>query len=664
MTGALSVLFCLSLVTMILFYSQLQLAEEELGRVVTPYVQVVEDSTATLYQRGLAIWTKRQQQSSPGTSIRDDDTEADDGEKKQELVLQQQKLQALQAKEQEEQRIQQLQQQKKKLEDHVKLQQEGKGATPVLGRGGGNPNFAATAEAAAAACPHLEEVAYWHAPTQKDLDYANDFMKMGAARRAGAATNRAASASKSIEERMYEYHNVDEQYVTFEPDVGGWNNIRMQMELVLVFALVTGRTLVLPFDQPMYLLMEGKGKENVHSFDDYFPFDWIAKRMPVITMQQFLEREGKAGRLFRHNTTTTRPRGRFGSNDGGNMTTNVVFPKGHPEGSDPSVRLKPLVVYPPKNSSVHNCGVREQRWAVFEYLREIGACPKFKGFKEFVAIPRTPTYNYVEELRHNPSGSKEHRIAKAVKRRFNAFADVRAAQYYSRYWQKQKVIHFISKPELGFRLMDHFYSFVFMEDERLDHFVKRFVRDYVHYVQPLFCKAALIVHSLLTEAKGGGYSAFHVRRGDLQYKEVKIPTDVLLQNVGPFIKEGQLIYIATDVRNRSYFDPMKARFPQLRFLNDYTDLVGLKGINPNFLGMLDQIVCTRGDVFVGTWFSTFTGYITRMRGYLHHLDNSNFFGDMKHRDRMQSPEAMHFPYYMREWNESWWGIDDDDHVVE
>lgn len=30
------------------------------------------------------------------------------------------------------------------------------------------------------------------------------------------------------------------KYVTFEPDVGGWNNIRMQMELVLVFALVTG----------------------------------------------------------------------------------------------------------------------------------------------------------------------------------------------------------------------------------------------------------------------------------------------------------------------------------------------------------------------------------------------------------------------------------------
>ena len=31
--------------------------------------------------------------------------------------------------------------------------------------------------------------------------------------------------------------------------------------------------------------------------------------------------------------------------------------------------------------------------------------------------------------------------------------------------------------------------------------------------------------------------------------------------------------------------------------------------------MIESIVCSRAKVFAGTYFSTFTGYIHRMRGY-------------------------------------------------
>lgn len=84
--------------------------------------------------------------------------------------------------------------------------------------------------------------------------------------------------------------------------MGGWNNIRMQMELVLVFAYATGRTLVLPPDQPMYLLDKGKKHQKAHSFADFFPFDYINQRMKVISMEEFMQREAVTGQL--RNTTT------------------------------------------------------------------------------------------------------------------------------------------------------------------------------------------------------------------------------------------------------------------------------------------------------------------------------------------------------------------------
>ena len=44
------------------------------------------------------------------------------------------------------------------------------------------------------------------------------------------------------------------QYMTFESDHGGWNNIRMAMETCFAMAVAMGRTLVLPPEQGMYLL--------------------------------------------------------------------------------------------------------------------------------------------------------------------------------------------------------------------------------------------------------------------------------------------------------------------------------------------------------------------------------------------------------------------------
>lgn len=50
----------------------------------------------------------------------------------------------------------------------------------------------------------------------------------------------------------------------------------------------------------------------------------------------------------------------------------------------------------------------------------------------------------------------------------------------------------------------------------MDRFFKRFVRDYVHYMDLIFCKGALIINQLLKENNGKDFIAFHIRRGEFQ----------------------------------------------------------------------------------------------------------------------------------------------------
>ena len=80
------------------------------------------------------------------------------------------------------------------------------------------------------------------------------------------------------------------KYVTFEPDRGGWNNIRMSMETVLVFAYATNRIIVMPPKKAFYLV----GKEGSKSYDDFFHFNdpELKKHITIISMNEYLQTEG------------------------------------------------------------------------------------------------------------------------------------------------------------------------------------------------------------------------------------------------------------------------------------------------------------------------------------------------------------------------------------
>lgn len=81
----------------------------------------------------------------------------------------------------------------------------------------------------------------------------------------------------------------------------------------------------------------------------------------------------------------------------------------------------------------------------------------------------------------------------------------------------------------------------------------------------------------------------HIRRGEFQYQKVKIPAEEWYENTKEIWKPKELLYIATDERNKTFFDPI-AKHHELRFLDDYSELAGLKDLDPNWYGMIDIVV--------------------------------------------------------------------------
>ena len=78
----------------------------------------------------------------------------------------------------------------------------------------------------------------------------------------------------------------------------------------------------------------------------------------------------------------------------------------------------------------------------------------------------------------------------------------------------------------GWRIMAHFYGYMLFTNTSIYNHFKRFVRDFMHYNNQIYCAAGKIVLALQEESKkrgfsldngqGGGYAALHVRRGDFQ----------------------------------------------------------------------------------------------------------------------------------------------------
>lgn len=374
------------------------------------------------------------------------------------------------------------------------------------------------------------------------------------------------------------------------------------METVMAMAHAMGRTLVLPPEQQMYLL-GGNSQRREFSFQDFYPIEQIASHhdgLNIITMEEFLSRQAIPGNL----------RDTHG-----------------------------LIAFPPNNRTNWNGDSRAVKQELNLWLRSVAVMPEWNPDTCLAAFPSSTsqedlaTLHELQEMLANEPKLPTHEdfVGKPVRvdaspksRLLENLAERKKLCIYEPELQQAPLLHFHGDSKLGGRLLVHFYAFLFFEDWHSDLWMKRFIRDHVRYVNEIQCAAARIVQAVREQSRqhgnrNGDYDAFHVRRGDFQYKATRVSADEIYEISRDIVPENTTVYIGTDERNKTFFDPLKEHY-HVSFLDDYLHLI--PDLNPSYYGMLDQLITSKSRNFFGCWFSTFTSYVNRLRGYHSQLENS------------------------------------------
>jgi hypothetical protein len=91
----------------------------------------------------------------------------------------------------------------------------------------------------------------------------------------------------------------------------------------------------------------------------------------------------------------------------------------------------------------------------------------------------------------------------------------------------------------------------------------------MRYIDEIQCAAARIVAAMrnyvrtrnnTTDASGGDFDTFHIRRGDFQYKNTRISAKQIYENTKDVLTPGSTLFIATDERDKTFFDPLREHY--------------------------------------------------------------------------------------------------------
>jgi len=413
--------------------------------------------------------------------------------------------------------------------------------------------------------------------------------------------------------------DAPEKFITFTPDHGGWNNVRMSLEIIFIIAAATGRTLVLPPPEPLYLMHHDK-ENKFRAFGDFFPMDKLQHRVKVVSMKDYLQ-----------------------------------------DARSPAIP-----------SDMDASQVREAADNCVHRRKSDNACDHVNGYLKatgtFQNISMKTCLVFDEPAFRTGDLPTDPQVLDHI----GEFCGQRPVHYWDKATQHDPETIFFDAGSHDYRLLTHFYDMILFTDPKLHNYMARFVRDYLHYHDVIYCAAGKIVKAVQTEALAldqnpaaridregaGAFSALHVRRGDLQYNKVKFPAQEWYDNTQEVWEPNELMYVATDERNKTFFDDFAVHHP-LRFLDDYWDLAGLGDLDPNYMGMIDTIVASRARAYAGTWFSTFSGYINRLRGYHGMTMLDSWYSWLPRKRKMHDWEVVDTNVYAFEFPDGWIGIDAD-----
>ncbi len=413
------------------------------------------------------------------------------------------------------------------------------------------------------------------------------------------------------------------QYLTFEPDTEGWNNVRMAFEIVVVLAAALNRTLVMAPTSSATPLRHLPSSAIGLGIAELLTIERLAPAVEVISIDEFFRREsGAGGHLHGH---------------------------GH--------------IPQPANAS--------QLDAIWSWLRQHGYYPQWRPVAHCLVMG---------EILHPSTASRAEAFCDG--RMMVTYNNTLRSKWLLHFpmlegGQRPNLCpnparpHRCDKELYRTRLASaYFYSFIFFANPDDDRYYKRMVRDRLQYSAPIARAASAIIAKLDREASRrsnavAGWSSVHIRRGDFEVTNSRVGSELLATALEPWVADGSMLVVATDVQlsdRAAFFEPLRRRY-MLRLIADHTrSLVQQSdGFVEGMEGMVEQLVAARGQTFHGTRASTFSEYIVRLRGYSAHQERSVSrwlpTKDDKGASTGLDREWPRYPFWETAWPIGWEGID-------